>query len=139
MGHQWIPFTVATPLQESIAVGLERAEEEGYFKWLSAMYGSKRDKLMQVLAEVGLTPVRPDGSYFILCDSSNLDIPNDPNARRDETACRWLTKEIGVAAIPPSHFFSPANQAITENLVRFCFCKTDEMLDAVAKRLRERL
>lgn len=139
MGHQWIPFTVATPLQESIGVGLERAEEEGYFKWLGEMYGTKREKLMSVLDEVGLTPVRPDGSYFILCDSSRLNVPHDPNARRDETACRWLTKEIGVAAIPPSHFFSPANQAITENLVRFCFCKTDEMLDAAAERLRERL
>ncbi|MEM7128944.1 MAG: aminotransferase class I/II-fold pyridoxal phosphate-dependent enzyme [Chloroflexota bacterium] len=135
MGHQWIPFTIATPLQEAVAVGMERAKEEGYFEWLSSMYQAKRDKLMAVLADVGIAPVKPDGSYFILADSSSLDVPNEEGILRDVSACRWLTKEIGVAAIPPSHFYSPANQHLTENLVRFCFCKTDDMLDEAAERL----
>lgn len=136
MGHQWIPFTVVTPLQEAIAVGMEQARPEGYFDWLSDMYRAKRDMLMGVLEGVGLSSVRPDGSYFILTDSTNLDFPEEAGARRDESACRWLTKEIGVAAIPPSHFFSPSNQHIPENLIRFCFCKTDEMLDDAAERLQ---
>lgn len=137
MGHQWIPFTVATPLQEAVAVGMERAGEEGYFAWLSQMYAEKRDKLLTVLEEVGLTPISPDGSYFVLADSSSLDAPAEPGVRRDVTVCRWLTREAGVAAIPPSHFYQPEHQHLTDNLIRFCFCKTDETLDAAAAKLRE--
>lgn len=136
MGHQWIPFTVATPLQEAVAVGFEQGEKEGYFEWLGQMYQEKRDKLLEVLTDVGLTPVRPDGSYFILTDSSSLPAPVEPDVRRDVSVCRWLTREVGVAAIPPSHFYSPQNQHLTDNLIRFCFCKTDEMLDAAAEKLR---
>jgi len=136
MGHQWIPFTVATPLQEAVGVGMELAPERDYFRWLSQMYRAKRDKLLDVLEEVDLTPVRPDGSYFILADSSRLDVPAEPGVRRDVNICRWMTREIGVAAIPPSHFYSPAHQHLTDNLIRFCFCKTDETLDAAAVKLR---
>lgn len=137
MGHQWIPFTVATPLQEAVAVGMELAEEEGYFDWLAHMYQTKRDKLLTVLNQVGLTPVLPDGSYFVLADSAQIDIPIEAGVRRDVAICRWLTREIGVAAIPPSHFYCPEHQHITDNLVRFCFCKTDDMLDAAAERLQK--
>lgn len=139
MGHQWIPFTVATPLQEAVAIAMEQVVQENYFAWLSNMYQRKRDKLLTVLTDVGIPPVKPDGSYFVLADSSGLDVPQREGVRRDVNACRWLTKEIGVAAIPPSHFYAPQNQHLTANLVRFCFCKTDEMLEAAAARLRERL
>ena len=136
MGHQWIPFTVATPLQEAVAVGMEVAPQEGYFAWLGQMYQKKRDMLLDVLNQVGLTPVIPDGSYFILADSSTLDVPAEPGVLRDVSAARWLTREVGVAAIPPSHFYSPAHQHLTDNLIRLCFCKTDEMLEAAAERLQ---
>lgn len=136
MGHQWIPFTVATPLQEAVAVGMEMAPKEGYFEWLGQMYKKKRDMLLDVLNQVGLAPVIPDGSYFILADSSALDVPDEPGVLRDVSAARWLTREVGVAAIPPSHFYSPQHQHLTHNLIRFCFCKTDEMLEAAAERLQ---
>ncbi len=136
MGHQWIPFTVATPLQEAIAVGLERAEAEGYFAWLAQMYQSKRDMLCTVLDDVGLTTVRPDGSYFVLSDISRLDVPLEADLPRDVGFCRWLTREIGVAAIPPSHFYCPEHRSTMRNFVRFCFCKTDEMLEEAAERLQ---
>ena len=142
MAHQWIPFSVATPLQEAVAAALEQVEARGYFEELRAMYHGKRDRLLAVLREVGLTPIVPDGSYFALVDTSRLDVPIDtsaPDARRDVAVCRWLTTEIGVGTIPPSPFYAPMDQHLTDNLARFCFCKTDEMLDAAAERLRERL
>ena len=136
MAHQWIPFTVATPLQEAVAVSIEVAPDEGYFDWLSQMYQAKRDRLLPALQDAGLTPVLPDGSYFVFADTSTLDLPAEPNVRRDVTICRWLTYTIGVAAIPPSHFYCPDHQHLTQNLVRFCFCKTDDLLDAGAERLQ---
>lgn len=137
--HQWIPFAVSTPMQEAVAVALEQVAARDYFHWLSTMYQEKRDKLLSVLAEVGLRPVRPDGSYFILVHTDHLDVPLEEGYRRDFSICRWFTREIGVAAIPPSPFYSPQHAHLTDNLARFCFCKTDDMLDEAAERLRTRL
>lgn len=137
--HQWIPFAVSTPMQEAVAVALEGAAERDYFNWLSQMYREKRDRLLTVLDEVGLRPVCPDGSYFILVHTGHLDVPAEPGSRRDYSVCRWFTREVGVTAIPPSAFYSSDHQYLTDNLARFCFCKTDEMLDEAAVRLRKSL
>ena len=139
MAHQWIPFAVATPLQEAVGAALEEAPRQNYYSWLAKMYQAKRDKLLDVFNEVGLTPIRPDGSYFIIVDTRDLDVPVPDGTRRDVAVARWFTREVGVAAIPPSHFYSEAHQSLTENLARFCFCKTDETLDEAAQRLRTRL
>jgi len=133
--HQWIPFTVATPLQEAVAIALQQAKEDGYFAWLGEMYRGKRDRLYRVLDEIGLNPVKPDGSYFILFDTARLDVPVEAGDRRDYAVCRWFTQEVGVAAIPPSPFYSPPHQYLTDNLARFTFCKTDGALDEAARRL----
>lgn len=137
MAHQWIPFAVSTPMQEAVAVALEESDARGYFSWLSRMYRAKRDHLLVVLDDVGLTPMTPDGSYFIIVDTAALDAPVAPGERRDIAICRWLTKEIGVAAIPPSPFYSEPHQYLTDNLARFTFCKTDEMLEEAARRLKK--
>ncbi|MBX3011945.1 MAG: aminotransferase class I/II-fold pyridoxal phosphate-dependent enzyme [Caldilineaceae bacterium] len=139
MAHQWIPFAVATPLQEAVAIALEVAPDHDYFAWLGQMYQAKRDRLLTVLQEVGLPPLVPDGSYFILVDTSQLQVPQAAGVRRDVNLCRWFTREVGVAAIPPSHFYSPEHQYLTDHLARFCFCKTDEMLEEAARRLQAKL
>jgi len=139
MAHQWIPFAVATPLQEAVATALEVAGEHDYFTWLGQMYKAKRDFLLTTLRRVGLKPLTPQGSYFILVDTSHLDVPIEAGARRDQSVCRWFTREVGVAAIPPSPFYSPAHQYLTDNLARFCFCKTDETLAEAALRLERKL
>lgn len=136
MAHQWIPFAVATPLQEAVAVALEEAEQRNYFAELRSMYQAKRDLLLTALDEVGLTPMTPDGSYFIVVDTHSLPVQAEPGTRRDVAVCRWFTRTIGVAAIPPSPFYSAAHQDLTDNLARFTFCKTDEMLHEAARRLQ---
>ncbi len=139
MAHQWIPFCVATPLQEAVAVAFEQAESRGYFDELVDMYRAKRDKLVAALQAAGLPPIVPDGSYFILADTSHLDVAVPPGQLRDVAVCRWLTTEVGVAAIPPSAFYSPEHKHLVAHLARFTFCKTDEALDEAARRLTARL
>ena len=136
MAHQWIPFAVATPLQEAVAVALEQAQARDYFTELRTMYHAKRDLLLNALDDVGLTPMTPDGSYFIVVDTSTLPVQAAAGERRDVAVCRWFTRAIGVAAIPPSPFYSAAHQHLTDNLARFTFCKTDEMLHEAARRLQ---
>ena len=139
MAHQWIPFTVATPLQEAVATAFEQAPKEDYYQWLATTYQAKRDKLIGALDEVGLTPVRPDGSYFIIVATGHLPVPVPEGTRRDVAVARWFTTDVGVTAIPPSPFYSPQHQYLTDNLARFCFCKTDDMLDEAVRRLRAKL
>ena len=139
MAHQWIPFTVATPLQEAVATSFETAPQENYYEWLATTYEAKRNKLMGALQEVGLTPVRPDGSYFIIVATGHLDVPVPEGVRRDYAVARWFTTHVGVTAIPPSPFYCPEHQYLTDNLARFCFCKTDDMLDEAVRRFRAKL
>jgi len=139
MAHQWIPFTVATPLQEAVAVATESAVAEGYFDWLSAMYQAKRDTLLAALDDAGLAPTRPQGSYFILAETGHLDVPVPAGEARDVAVCRHLTAQVGVAAIPPSAFYSPAHAPLVANLARFTFCKTDPILAEASRRLTANL
>jgi aspartate/methionine/tyrosine aminotransferase len=135
LAHQWIPFAVATPLQEAVAVAIEQAPALDYFADLRAMYAAKRDRLLGALAAAGLAPMTPDGSYFIVVDTSDLALPAEPGVRRDISVCRWLTRTIGVAAIPPSPFYSEEHKHLVDNLARFTFCKTDDLLEEAARRL----
>jgi len=85
-----------------------------------------------------LDPIVPEGSYFIFASISN--IPEErfikhKTMSKDHQFCRWLTEEIGVAAIPPSFFYSPQNKHIAENFARFAFCKRDEVLEQAHQRL----
>jgi aspartate/methionine/tyrosine aminotransferase len=139
MAHQWIPFTVATPLQEAVATAFEQAPKEDYYNWLATTYQAKRDKLMGALQEVGLTPVQPDGSYFIIVATGHLPVKVPEGTRRDVAVARWFTTDVGVTAIPPSPFYSAEHQYLTDNLARFCFCKTDQMLDEAVRRFRAKL
>jgi aspartate/methionine/tyrosine aminotransferase len=125
--HQWITFATATPLQQAAAVALELAPENGYYAELRAAYLERRDLLDQVLRQAGLATLPVEGSYFIMADISNTGFASDADF------CRWLTRDVGVAAIPPSSFY--ANQRDVPLLARFCFAKKLETIQAAAERL----
>ncbi|MCB0190929.1 MAG: aminotransferase class I/II-fold pyridoxal phosphate-dependent enzyme [Anaerolineae bacterium] len=123
--HQFMVYCGATPLQEAVATALQTSPD--YYAKLAAMYQSNRDFLGDVLADVGLNPLMPKGTYFMMADISHLDFPDDV------AFCRYLTTEIGVTAIPPSAFYhNPADGA---NIARFAFCKTRAVLEEAARRL----
>ncbi|KAK3831420.1 MAG: aminotransferase class I and II [Linnemannia elongata] len=140
--HTRIVFCVNSPLQEAVAVGFEQADERGFFGSQIKAYEHKREKLLNVFRELGLPCTIPEGSYFILVNTDKIQVPEDykfPDLLwkrpKDFRTCYWLTKEIGVCAIPPTEFYSKPNQVLAENFARFAFCKTDETLDAAAERL----
>lgn len=93
------------------------------------MYQAKRDLLVDGLKQAGLRPLIPQGTYFVMVDIHDLGFADDV------AFCRYLTTEIGVAAIPPSAFYhNPADGA---GLARFAFCKQDAVLIAAAERLQK--
>src|SRR6266545_4759843 len=126
--HQWVTFATATPLQDAAAVALEQAAANGYYGQLRAEYDERRLLLREILEEVGLPTLPVQGSYFISTDIGALGF------RDDGAFCRFLTTEIGVAAIPTSAFYADPSSA--PPFARFCFAKKRATLEAARERLQ---
>jgi N-succinyldiaminopimelate aminotransferase len=125
--HQFITFAVHHPSQEAIAYALNLPDT--YYEGFQAMYEMKRQLILSALDGGGLRYIAPQGTYFVLADFSHV-FDGTP-----VEFTRYLTKEIGVACIPPETFYAPEHAHIGRNYVRFAFCKSDELLQQVKKRL----
>jgi methionine aminotransferase len=124
--HQYVQFSVATPLQAALADFM--LECPGHARELPAFYQAKRDHFARLLAQTRLRFEPTHGTYFQLVDYSAVsDLP-------DVEFVRLLTIRHGVAAIPISVF--SATTVATERVVRFCFAKHAATLDAAADKLR---
>jgi methionine aminotransferase len=121
--HQFNVFTVNTPVQHGLAHYM--ADPRPYLD-LSAFYQRKRDLFRAGLAKTRLKLLPSQGSYFQCVDYSAV------SDRSEEDFCRWLTTEIGVAAIPLSAFYDDGRN---QKLARFCFAKRDETLNSALDRL----
>lgn len=131
--HQFLTFSVATPLQLGVAKLLENGEQE--INSLLEHYKLTRSLLAEALQELGFELTLPQGSYFILADHRR--VTDRLGLKTDVDLCRWLPSHAGVAAIPPSAFYSnPENGA---RLVRFAFCKQTATIEEAIKRLRSTL
>jgi aspartate/methionine/tyrosine aminotransferase len=124
--HQFLTFGAATPLQHAAVVALR--EGRACIDELVGLFRGNRDYLLAALREIGFRAFTPRGSYFIMADHTAF-------GRGDDRAfCRYLTQEIGVAAIPPSAFYE--DPAGGKSLARFAFCKKRETLERAVERLR---
>ncbi|PAV55754.1 hypothetical protein WR25_03814 [Diploscapter pachys] len=147
--HQNCIFTLNTPTQESLAQAFEKEVEiiakdisQSYLrKGLSSELKAKRDRLASMLNKAGFKPIIPDSGYFMMADFSNFKGPfleekpgDDP---LDFRFVRWLCKEKKLATIPPTAFYSEQFKKDNENLIRLCYFKKDETLDAAEKILDE--
>jgi len=121
--HQFNVFTVNTPVQHGLAQYM--SDPRPYLD-LSAFYQRKRDLFRAGLANTRLKLLPSQGSYFQCVDYSLV------SDRSEEEFCRWLTTEIGVAAIPLSAFYDDGRN---QRLARFCFAKKDETLNLALERL----
>lgn len=125
--HQFVTFCCAAPFQEAGAFALETASERGYYATLREDYAHRLDKLISLLDDAGLHPIRPQGTFFIMSDISSLGFENDIQF------ARHMTAEGGVACIPPSSFYNDPVEGA--HLARWCFAKRDDTLDAAGERL----
>ena len=126
--HQFVTFATATPFQEAMADALELAPQIGYYEQLQHEYDERRVMLEQALAGAGLPVLPVQGAYFLMANISGLGFPDDVSF------CRWLTSEVGVAAVPPSAFYADTSRAPL--LARFCFAKREDTIAQAAERLQ---
>jgi aminotransferase len=113
------------PLQYGVAVGIKEFPPTFYHQ-LSAEYAKKRDRICNALRQAELPPFVPQGAYYVLADVSRLR-----GATSKEKAMHLLLK-AGVASVPGEAFFHGAGG---ENVVRFCFAKTDTDLEEACQRI----
>ena len=124
--HGNVVFASAPNLQRAVAVGLGLPDR--YFAGLALDLAGKRDLLRDGLASLGLPALPVGGSYFLTVDIRSLGFRGD-----DMEFCRHIATEAGVAAIPVSAFYASDPP---RTLVRFAFCKREEVLADAVDRLR---
>jgi aspartate/methionine/tyrosine aminotransferase len=127
MSHQFITFCTPGALQQAMAAAI--GMDDSYYDQLLSSYASKRSRLCTALEEIGFEVLWPEGTYYASIDISGLGFEDDL------AFCRYLTTEVGVAAVPSSFFW--LGRRAGKDLVRFCFCKKDETIDEAVQRLRE--
>ncbi|MCC7309379.1 MAG: aminotransferase class I/II-fold pyridoxal phosphate-dependent enzyme [Acidobacteria bacterium] len=123
--HDFLTVGAANPLQHAGAYALSLPPS--YYEDLQKEYQRKRDFIVPVLLDAGFRCDIPQGAYYVMADISNFDFPNDIEFTKH------LIREIGVAVVPGSSFYH--DPAMGSQMVRFCFCKKDETLEAAAERL----
>jgi N-succinyldiaminopimelate aminotransferase len=122
---QFVTFVGSGPFQPAVAAGL-RLPDDVFGSFARELQG-KRDLLCAALREAGLEPLVPAGTYFVLVDGAPLGYDDGL------ALCRDLPRLAGVAAVPVRVFHDDPQAG--RSLVRFAFCKKDEVLHEAAKRL----
>jgi aminotransferase len=128
--HDFVSIGAAAPLQEAGAVAYRLPRS--YYDRLAADYQARRDRLCDALERIGFGLTRPEGAYYVMADFDAF-APGES----DTHFARRLVRDYGVATVPGSSFFLN-HRELGRSMVRFCFCKRDETLDAAIERL-ERL
>ena len=121
--HQFNVFTVNTPIQHALA---HYMDDPSPYVGLSTFYQKKRDLFRQGLANTRFKLLPTDGTYFQCVDYSAV------SDLAEADFARWLTVEIGVAAIPVSAFYRTPRES---GVVRFCFAKQEATLHTALSRL----
>ena len=126
--HQFNVFTVNTPMQHGLASYMQDAAP---YLNLPAFYQAKRDLFREGLGQTKFRLLPCEGTYFQCVAIDQLAVPERDLPEAE--FCQWLTREVGVAAIPLSASYG---DGFDQKVVRFCFAKKDETLHTALVRLK---
>jgi methionine transaminase len=121
--HQWNVFSVNSFVQHALATFMK--DEQQYLS-LPQFYQQKRDFYLEILKTTRLRPLKTEGTFFQLCDYSDISDLDDVAFAKE------MTIKHGVACIPISVFYADHRQ---DRLIRFCFAKTENLLSESGLRL----
>ena len=124
--HDFLTVGAAAPLQQAAANVINSCHE--YYKSLNDFYTVRRDYFIKILEDVGFKCNRPFGAYYIMADIESFNMGNDIEFSK------YLTKDIGVAVVPASSFYR-SKHSEGSKMVRFCYCKRMDTLEAASQRL----
>lgn len=124
--HDFLTVGAANPLQHAGTYALSLPQS--YYDELQRDYQKRRDLIVPVLRDVGFGCDYPEGAYYVMADISEFGFPDDI------AFTKHLIQKVGVAVVPGSSFYH--DPAMGSQMVRFCFCKLDETLEAAAENLQ---
>ncbi len=124
--HQYVTFSVSTPMQEAVAEGLKQLPE--YLPGFITLYKEKRDWFYQEMKQLGFEFKIPKGTFFMM-----VPISKHTNLKDVDYALKLITDKK-VATVPPSAFYLKSNEG--EKYLRFCFAKKEETLQSAIKNLK---
>lgn len=127
--HDYLTICAATPLQAAATVALDLPRS--YYTSMTADYTARREAMMTYLAEAGFQAQMPEGAYYTIADYRDLPVPQARWSSYDFAL--WLTREVGVAVVPMSSFYTDAR--LGEGAVRFAFPKQLATLRTAGERL----
>lgn len=123
--HDFLTVGAPAPLQRAGVAAMQLPVS--YYEELAKLYVQKRDTILHTLDRVGISYFVPEGAYYVLADISRFGY------KTDIEFAQYLVKEIGVAVVPGSSFFSQPEAG--KDFIRFCFSKKPETLEAASARL----
>ncbi|PNI68991.1 KYAT1 isoform 6 [Pan troglodytes] len=145
--HQNSVFHCPTQSQAAVAESFEREQllfrqPSSYFVQFPQAMQRCRDHMIHSLQSVGLKPIIPQGSYFLITDISDFkrkmpDLPGAVDEPYDRRFVKWMIKNKGLVAIPVSIFYSVPHQKHFDHYIRFCFVKDEATLQAMDEKLRK--
>ncbi|XP_073909163.1 kynurenine--oxoglutarate transaminase 1 isoform X4 [Castor canadensis] len=145
--HQNSVFHCPTQAQAAVAISFEREQRHfgqpsSYFVQFPQAMQHQRDHMIHSLQSVGLDPVIPQGSYFLIVDIQHIknkmpDLPGATDEPYDRRFVKWMIKNKGLVAIPVSIFYSMPHQKDFDHYIRFCFVKDEVTLQAMDEKLQK--
>jgi N-succinyldiaminopimelate aminotransferase len=124
---QFLTFVNAAPLQPAVAVAL--GLPDSYYTGFRDGLQSRRDRLVAGLTDAGFAVLPAEGTYFVTADITPL------GGRDGVDFCRELPDRCGVVAVPTQVFYD--DKEAGRHLIRFAFCKREDVIDEAANRLRQ--
>jgi aminotransferase len=123
--HDFLTVGAPAPLQRAGVTALQLPAD--YYDELGRLYAMKRQLLIEILDHAGVRTVKPEGAYYVMANIAEFGFPSDV------AFTHFLVKDVGVAVVPGSSFFSRSE--LGHKWVRFCFCKREDTLAAARERL----
>ena len=123
--HDFLTVAAPTPFHDAGVAALSLPE--AFYSKLARDYEDKRNLMLDILGRHGFTVGQPGGAYYVMADVSRFGYSSDSEF------AQYLVKDIGVATVPGSSFYT--DPAAAPQTVRFCFSKRDETLHEADRRL----
>ena len=127
--HDYLTVCAPTPLQMAAVTALNLPQE--YYDDMLVDYHNRRDKMMSILNAIGFRAQKPEGSYYVLADYSN--VPSKHSKKDSKSFAVWMTEELRVAVVPGEVFYTIPGYGY--KTVRFAFPKQLSTLQAAADRI----
>ena len=124
--HDYVTICAPTPFQKASIKALELPQE--YYKKMNESYKERRNLLYQGLKDVNLNPSKPNGSYYMIADISNLDIEEN-----DKEFSLRLAKDAKVATVPGRSFYKNKKS----EWIRFTFSRSEKKLKKAINQIKE--